>query len=87
MAGRTELTSQQRRSLAGDGYLLVPSVLAADAVDALAGHLNDLARGTIRGWDATPGEQPEDAGVVSIRLDWPRCGASRHLRPITGRYG
>jgi hypothetical protein len=69
VAGQTELTSQQRRSLAGDGYLLVPSVLAAGAVNALAGRLDDLARATIAEWDAAPGEQPEEAGVVRLRLD------------------
>jgi hypothetical protein len=69
VAGQTELTSQQRRSLAGDGYLLVTEVLAAGAVEALAGRLDDLARATIAEWDAAPGEQPEEAGVVRLRLD------------------
>jgi phytanoyl-CoA dioxygenase PhyH len=69
VAGQTELTSQQRRSLAGDGYLLVPSVLAAGAVEALAGRLDNLARATVAEWDAAPGEQPEEAGVVRLRLD------------------
>ncbi len=80
MAGQTELTSQQRCALAGDGYLLVPSVLAADAVDALAGRLNDLARATIRESDATPGKQQEEAGVISIRLDTAEPGYAPCVR-------
>jgi hypothetical protein len=69
VAGQTELTRQQRRSLVEDGYLLVPSVLAADAMDALAARLDGLARAIIGEWDATPGMQREEAGVVRIRLD------------------
>ena len=41
MAGQAELTSRQRRSLAEDGYLLVPSLLPADAVAALAARLDE----------------------------------------------
>ena len=44
VAGQAEFTSRQRRSLAEDGYLLVPSVLAADAVAALAARPDQLAR-------------------------------------------
>ncbi len=69
VAGQAELTSQQQRSLAEDGYLLLPSVLAAGAADALAGRLDGLARGIISEWDATPGKPSEEAGVVGIRLD------------------
>ena len=32
VAEQAELTSRQRRSLSEDGYLLVPSLLAADVV-------------------------------------------------------
>ncbi len=42
MAGPTALTDQQNRSLAADGYLLVPSLLAADAVTSLATYLEQL---------------------------------------------
>ena len=41
VAGQAELTSRQRRSLAEDGYLLVPSLLPADAVAALAARLDE----------------------------------------------
>ncbi len=67
--GQTELTDQQRRSLADDGYLLVPSVLAADVVGRLATRLDDLVRATVDKWDATPGMRWEEAGVVRVRLD------------------
>jgi len=69
VAGSADLTSQQRRFLSEDGYLLAPSVLAADAVDALAGRLDVLARAIAGEWDATPGKQSEEAGVARIRLD------------------
>src|SRR5207237_384509 len=58
--------SRQRRSLAEDGYLLLPSVLAADAVAAVAARLDELARAVIAEQDAV-GEQWD--GVVSVRLD------------------
>jgi len=66
VAGQAELTSRQRRSLAEDGYLLLPSVLAADAVAAVAARLDELARAIIAERDAA-GEQWD--GVVSVRLD------------------
>jgi hypothetical protein len=69
VAGQAELTSRQRRSLAGDGYLLLPSVLAADATGALACRLDGIARAAAQEWDASPGTQWEEAGVVRIRLD------------------
>ena len=75
MAGQAELTSRQRRSLAEDGYLLVPAVLAADVVAALAARLDELARAIIAERDAAIGEQGEqgeqweEAGVVRVRLD------------------
>src|SRR2546425_452401 len=72
VAGQAELTSRQRRSLAEDGYLLVPSLLAADAVAALAARLDQLARAIIAERDAAIGEQGEqweEAGVVRVRLD------------------
>jgi len=68
VAGQAELTSRQRRSLAEDGYLLVPSLLPADAVAALAARLDELARAIIAETDAA-GEQWEEAGVVRMRLD------------------
>jgi hypothetical protein len=69
VAGQAELTSRQRRSLAEDGYLLVPSLLAADVVAALAARLDELARAIIAEADAAAGEQWEEAGVVRVRLD------------------
>jgi hypothetical protein len=69
VAGQAELTSRQRRSLAEDGYLLVPSLLPADAVAALAARLDELARAIIAEADAAAREQWEEAGVVRVRLD------------------
>jgi hypothetical protein len=69
VAEQAELTSRQRRSLAEDGYLLVPSLLAADVVAALAARLDELARAIIAEADAAAGEQWEEAGVVRVRLD------------------
>jgi hypothetical protein len=69
VAGQAELTSRQRRSLAEDGYLLVPSLLPADAVAALAARLGELARAIIAEADAAAREQWEEAGVVRMRLD------------------
>ena len=66
VAGQAELTSRQRLSLAEDGYLLMPSLLPAHAVAALAARLDELARAIIAERDA-PAEQWD--GVVSVRLD------------------
>jgi hypothetical protein len=66
-AGRAH--GQEQRSLTEDGYLLVPSVLAAEAMDAVAPRLDGLASAVAGEWDATPGKQPEEAGVVGIRPD------------------
>jgi len=69
VAGQAELTRRQQHSLAEDGYVLVPSVLAADVVAALAARLDELARAIIAEADAAPGGQWEEAGVVRVRLD------------------
>jgi Phytanoyl-CoA dioxygenase (PhyH) len=69
VAGQAELTSRQRHSLAEDGYVLVPALLAADALAALAARLDELARAIIAEADAAPGGQWEEAGVVRVRLD------------------
>jgi len=74
VAEQAELTSRQRRSLAEDGYLLVPSLLAADVVAALAARLDELARAIIAEADAAAGEQWEEAGVVRVRLAPPTPG-------------
>jgi ectoine hydroxylase-related dioxygenase (phytanoyl-CoA dioxygenase family) len=69
VAGQTGLTGQQRSSLAEDGYLLVPSVLASEITGRLARRLEDRARAIVDEWDATPDMRREEAGVVSLRLD------------------
>lgn len=69
MAGQTALTGRQRHSLADDGYLLLPSVLAVGTVDGLAGRLGQLVRATVDEWDATPDMKWEEGGVVRLRLD------------------
>ena len=76
VAGQTELTSQQRRSLAGDGYLLVPSALAADAVDALAGRLDDLAGAAPV---IAPASSPMSGRRVVIAV--PLCPCRRAVMP------
>jgi hypothetical protein len=73
VAGQAELTSRQRRSLAEDGYLLMPSLLPADAVAALAARLDELARAVIAEADAAGG-QWEEAGVVRCALTPPTPG-------------
>ena len=78
MAGQAELTSQQRRSLAEDGYLLLPSLLPAEAVAALAARLDELARAIIAERDAAA-EQWD--GVVSVRLDPADPGYAPLVRP------
>jgi len=47
----------------------VPSVLASEVAGSLARRLEDVARAIVGEWDATPGMQWEEAGVVRIRLD------------------
>jgi ectoine hydroxylase-related dioxygenase (phytanoyl-CoA dioxygenase family) len=82
VAGQAELTSRQRRFLAEDGYLLVPSVLDADAVAALAARLDELARTLIAERDADAGEQREEGGVVRVRLDPADRGYAPLVRPL-----
>jgi hypothetical protein len=67
-------------SIAEDGYLLVPSLLAADVVAALAARLDELARAIIAKADAAAGEQWEEAGVVRVRLDPADPGYARLVR-------
>jgi hypothetical protein len=75
VAGQAELTRQQRRSLAEHGYLLLPSILDADVVAALAARLNELAR-------AAAGVRPSGPapGLLS-RAQHQRAvaGAGRHV--------
>ncbi len=69
VGGGTGLTNAQRRSLAASGYLLIPSVLATDAVDRLVDRLEQLVRATVDALDASPDAEWEEAGVVRLRLD------------------
>ena len=69
VAGQTALTGGQRRSLCDDGYLLLPSVLAAGIVDRLAERLGLLVRATMEERDATPDMKWDEAGVIRLRLD------------------
>jgi ectoine hydroxylase-related dioxygenase (phytanoyl-CoA dioxygenase family) len=81
VAGQAELTSRQRRSLAEDGYLLVPAVLDADAVAVLAARLDELARTFIAERDAEAGGRWEEGGVVRVRLDPADSGYAPLVRP------
>jgi ectoine hydroxylase-related dioxygenase (phytanoyl-CoA dioxygenase family) len=76
----TELTDDQRRSLAANGYLLIPSVLATDAVDRLADRLEQLVRATVEAFDASPDARWEEAGVVRLRLDLDDTGFAELVR-------
>lgn len=71
MAGQTALTGRQRRSLADDGYLLLPSVLAAATVYGLVGRLGQLVRTTVDEWDATPDMTWERPGWYASALTSP----------------
>jgi Phytanoyl-CoA dioxygenase (PhyH) len=69
VAGHIELTKQQRCSLADDGYLLVPSVLAGGVVHRLAERFVGAARQAVEELEASPGAQWEEPGVFRLRLD------------------
>ena len=50
MATAMRLTSQQRRSLTGEGYLLVPSLLGGADLVRIADRLAECVRQTVATW-------------------------------------
>ena len=68
MAGPVHLTAGQRSSLAGDGYLLVPSLLGDAAIGRMRSRLEELVRDTVAAWAENP-SLDEHEGAVSADLD------------------
>ena len=62
------LSAGQRESLERDGYLLVPSLLDEIAVVPMRARLNELVYQTLVAWDASPGQDVEELGVVHAEL-------------------
>jgi len=62
------LTAEQRESLERDGYLLVPSLLDEIVLAPMRARLDELVYQTLVAWDANPGQDVEDRGVVDATL-------------------
>jgi len=62
------LTARQRDSLERDGYLLVPSLLDEVVLAPMRGRLDELVHQTLVAWDASPGQDVEEPGVVHVAL-------------------
>jgi hypothetical protein len=66
------LSAEQRQSLEGDGYLLVPSLLDETVLGPIASRLEQLVCQTVAVWDADPGRataEQVERGVVRLQLD------------------
>jgi hypothetical protein len=68
MATATRLTPQQRRSLTGEGYLLVPSLLGGAVLAPIAARLAECVRQTVATWAQDPSLDTHE-GAVTIRFD------------------
>jgi ectoine hydroxylase-related dioxygenase (phytanoyl-CoA dioxygenase family) len=62
------LTAGQRESLQRDGYLLVPSLLDETVLAPMRARLDELVHQTLVAWDASPGQDVEERGVVHAKL-------------------
>jgi hypothetical protein len=65
------LSAEQRQSLEGDGYLLVPSLLDETVLGPIASRLEQLVCQTVAVWDADPGRataEQVERGVVRLQL-------------------
>ena len=62
------LAAGQQDSLERDGYLLVPSLLDDVVLAAVRAKLDELVYQTLAAWDANPGQDVEEAGVVHAAL-------------------
>jgi ectoine hydroxylase-related dioxygenase (phytanoyl-CoA dioxygenase family) len=63
-----QLSTQQRRSLERDGYLLVPSLLDEMVIARMECRLSELVRQTIAAWDADPSPDIAEPGVVHAKV-------------------
>ena len=62
------LTAGQRESLERDGYLLVSSLLDDITLAPMRARLDELVHQTLEAWDANPGQDVEERGVVHATL-------------------
>ena len=62
------LTAGQRESLQRHGYLLVPSLLDEIVLAPMRARLGELVYQTLAAWDADPGRDVEESGVVHANL-------------------
>jgi hypothetical protein len=63
------LTAWQRESLERDGYLLVSSLLDQIVLAPMRARLDELVYQTLVAWDANPGQDVEERGVVTATLE------------------
>ena len=62
------LTAGQRESLERAGYLLVASLLDEIVLAPMRSRLDELVQQTLVTWDANPGQDVEEPGVVHAKL-------------------
>jgi len=62
------LTAEQRESLQRDDYLLVLSLLGEIVLAPLRARLDELVYQRLVAWDADPGQDVEEGGVVHAKL-------------------
>src|SRR5215831_20076021 len=65
------LTAGQLESLERDGYLLVLSLLDETVLAPMRTRLDELVYQTLVAWDANPGQDVEERGVVHAKLGLP----------------
>ncbi|MGE5134488.1 MAG: hypothetical protein ACM32E_16490 [Gemmatimonadota bacterium] len=68
MATVTRLTPRQRRSLTGDGYLLVPSLLGGADLARIAARLTEHVRQTVAAWAEQPSLDTHEGPAGSLIL-------------------
>ena len=64
-----KLTAQQQRSLEGDVYPVVPSLLTEAAIGQMTSRLEQLVRQTVAAWEAHPSPDIAEPGVVRAKPD------------------
>ena len=73
----------QPESLERDGYLLVPSLLGESVLAPMRARLDQLVDQTLVAWDANPGQEVEERGVVHATLGLSDPGfAPCHEHPL-----
>src|SRR5215472_3872546 len=65
------LTAEQQESLERDGYLLVSSLLDEVVLAPIRVRLDELVYQRLVAWDASPGQDVEERGVVNAALRRP----------------